>query len=67
MEWPLRIVAFTLSVISGTVIYSEMRLPDPRWLAILTALVFGLWFGFLGIMGRSPYFRKFPGDKTRRL
>jgi hypothetical protein len=65
MEWSLRIVAITVSVISGTVVYSELHLPNPRPLAILTAVVFGAWFGFLGIRGRAPYFRKFPGDKPR--
>ena len=59
LEWPLRVVAVTLSFISGTVIYSEIHLPDPKWLLIFSAVLFGLWFGFLGIMGRRPEFRKF--------
>lgn len=60
LEWPLRIVAVILSFISGTVIYSETHLPEPKWLLVLSAILFGFWFGYLGIVGRRPEIRKFP-------
>ena len=66
LEWPLRIVAVILSFISGTVIYSEIQLPDRKWMLILSALLFGLWFGYLGIIGRRPEFRKFRQPQIRR-
>ena len=59
LEWPLRIVAVVVSFISGTIVYSEIRLPDPKWMLILAAILFGSWFGFLGIIGRRPEIRKF--------
>jgi len=54
IEWPLRVVAVVLAIISGTEIYSEIQLPHPKWLLMLFALVFGFWFGYLGITGRKP-------------
>ena len=54
IEWPLRIVAVVLAIISGTEIYSELRLPHSNWALILAALLFGLWFGYLGLTGRRP-------------
>jgi hypothetical protein len=54
LEWPLRIVAVALAVISGTEIYSEICLPKPHWTLIVAALAFGFWFGYLGIFGRKP-------------
>ena len=52
LEWPLRVVAVVLAIISGTEIYSELCLPQPHWLVIIAALLFGFWFGYLGIRGR---------------
>ena len=61
LEWPLRVVAVTLAIVSGTEIYSEVCLPHPKWALVLAALLFGYWFGYLGIMGRHP------GHNWRRL
>jgi hypothetical protein len=52
LEWPLRIVAVVLAIISGTEIYSEVCLPQPNWLVVISAFIFGVWFGYLGIRGR---------------
>ena len=52
IEWPLRVVAVILAFLSGTAIYSEFHLPRPHWQFIIAALLFGFWFGYLGITGR---------------
>ena len=54
LEWPLRIVAVILAILSGTAIYSEFHVPNPKWQLVIAALLFGFWFGYLGIMGRRP-------------
>lgn len=61
IEWPLRIVAVVLAIISATEIYSELSLPNSNWALIMAALLFGFWFGYLGVTGRRP------GEVVRKL
>ena len=43
-----------LAVISGTEVYSELCIPHTKWSLVLAALLFGAWFGYLGVTGRRP-------------